>query len=241
MSEKIAIYTWITNESIFLPIWLSYYSKYFKGEDIYIQRHDIKGDWFDKLKEQYKFNDIKKPDTDARYQDYGLAEPEKGKKNDDDLINELFSKGYQCILNPCVDEFIIADPDKYDGLRHFIESNKDKYYHCQGYEIVQNQDKEPSLDFKKPLLPQRNYWWKDARYNKPIVFRELLNWVLGKHFIEGKEKELWSPHPDLYLFHLHRIDLFLYIARLSQNRKPEWFQLNKEEFTLLPERFKKLL
>lgn len=241
MSEKIAVYTFITNEPLFLPIWLAYYSKYFKGEDIYVQRHDIKGDWFDKLKEQYKFNDIQRPDTDARYQDWGLAEPIKGKQVNADFVNSLFAKGYTCIISADADEFIIADPDKYDGLRHFVETNKDKYYHCQGYEIVQNQDEEGDIDFTKPVLPQRKYWWKDARYNKPLVFRELLNWVIGKHFIEGKEQELWSPHPDLYLFHLTRVDLFAYIARPNQNRKPEWFQLNKEEFTLLPDRFKKLL
>ena len=241
MNEKIAIYTWINNEYIFFPIWLAYYSKYFKSEDIYVSYHDIKGDWFEKLKDKYKFNAIKRDDTDAHFQDWGLAEPEKSKKMDDDFINELFSKGYTCIVNTCVDEFIIVDPEKYDGLRQFIEANQKKYYHCQGYEIVHNQDEEPALDFDKPLLSQRKYWWKDARYNKPLIFREPLNWVLGKHFLVGKENELWYPHPYLYLFHLTRIDLAPYLARPNQNRKPEWYQLNKEEFTLLPERFKKLL
>lgn len=241
MSEKIAIYTTVTNEPIFLPIWLVYYSKYFKGEDIYIRRHDIKGDWFNKLREKYKFNDIKLSYSDDNLSEFGLVEPIKAKQMDEDFINKLFEKGYTCIVNTCVDEFIIADPDRYDGLRHFIEVNKDKYYHCQGYEIVHNQTEEPPLDFTKPLLPQRKYWWKDARYNKPLIFRELLNWVIGKHFIEGKEQELWSPHPDLYLFHLTRIDLVPYLARPNQNRKPEWYQLNKEEFKFLPERFKKLL
>lgn len=240
MSEKIAVYTGITNEPIFLPIWLKYYSKYFKGEDIYIRRHDIKGDWFEKLREQYKFNDIQLPNNEIDG-DWGLSHPVEGKKLNDDFVNSLFAKGYTCIIGADVDEFIIADPDKYDGLRHFVETNKDKYYHCQGYEVVHNQDEEPPIDFKLPLLPQRKYWWKDARYNKPLIFRELLNWIVGRHFIEGREMELWSPHPDLYLFHLQRIDYVPYIERPCQNRKPEWYQLNKEEFKLLPERFKKLL
>jgi len=73
---------------------------------------------------------------------------------------------------------------------------------CNGYELIHRRELEPPIDFQKPILQQRNYWFRSKFFLKPILSKIPLHWEVGFHHANGNIE----VDENLYLIHLHRLD-----------------------------------
>jgi len=198
--KKRAIFTVISNGTPYLDIWMSYYTKFFKPDDIYLiclrtpetlvkslpcNKIEIDLDIHQLLAVNVCCNEVKR-----------------------DLL-----KRYQWVVFSDLDE-IIYHPD---GLDNLLEELQVDYATCHGYEIIQKIDEEKQLDLEQPILQQRSYWRWWLLSHKPLLTRIDFNWGPGKHGLIDGFWQQWSPsstHPkirpnlidNLKLLHLHKAD-----------------------------------
>lgn len=200
-------FTLVVNDFVLLELWLSYYKKYFetlvvlglgtkKEYDAYIQLRS----------QQVPFTFIL------------LARPPSEEYNRlcqiDQIIGDIkewqqkLLKTHDWVLHSDYDEYVVADPRKYKDLRDFMNRCKVEKTYCEAYDVYQEENEEP-IDYTKPYLLQRKYWFKDISYNKPLLARVPLNWMQGCH----KEAEMSDEESrvikdtGLFLLHLKYSDI----------------------------------
>lgn len=218
MKKNFAIITCVRNESHFLPIWLSYYSKYFENEDIFI----IDNDSTDGSTSNLDCNVI------DFHTDYFTDAPLLAKRVNE-LHTELLEK-YEFVLYTDIDEFIIPKDGRSLGefLLEALDSER-RFYTCTGYNIYHVIEEEPDLDLGRPILQQRKYMYKDIGYDKTLISRVQPNWGPGFHDannfdwipVEDEDGnvtrifETGKPNHDdgIYLIHLHYFDFKLHHAK----------------------------
>jgi hypothetical protein len=196
--SKCAIFTMCKNDQVFLSIWLKYYRKWFREEDIYFLDHDsIDGSTKGLLNVTEVHN--------LFYDDHEWLTP-LVKKWQTILLDK-----YEYVLFAQPDEIIVADPQKYAGLGDYIEKLKVPVVRCLGKEVVQNLSSEGSIDWSKPLLDQRRYWAPSWHSSKTLLSSYPLDWAHGFHNENNvPERPIDS---SLYLVHLHRVDLQFMLER----------------------------
>ncbi len=189
----------IHKSEVLLALWLSYYSRYF--EDIHVFAGSYEGSssgTFEDLHKEYNFNLIKMDDVF-----YSEA-----------MHHAVFAKqkellvDHEWVLYADADEFVIADPEKYDGLRHFMDVCKLDQTYCEGFEVFQSEGEYP-LDYSKPILQQRKFWCKDGTksYSKPLLSRVPTDWDLGFHYIKGEQQNIENiKDTGLFLLHMKHAD-----------------------------------
>ena len=239
-----AVFTMMSNEKVMLPIWLSYYSRYFKGEDIYVLTHNSQEEHMRESREKFKFNELERNYReifDTSQQLHIVKEFQK----------ELLSK-YDYVLYTDVDEIVVPDPDLYIGLDSFIDQCTDDYVYCKGYEIVHNRELESDLDISQPLLQQRKYWAFNITTSKPLLSKVPLSWINGFHQLtEHTNDDVVKAKidPRLYLLHLKRIDWnmakdrFEYTGYNKATTTPfdRQFLQYHDRSELIPERFRNII
>jgi len=212
MSTK-AIITIVQNGNQFLPVWYRYYSKFFQPQDIYILDFGTTDGSLDGI----QANIIAVPDRSIE-----IISPANKYLNS--FKKELLQK-YKYVIYTDYDE-IIYFPGGFDTL---LQSNQE-YYTTYGYEIVQNRKTEGPIDWKRPLLEQRKYWYRCEPFDKSLITRTEFTWAMGNHSIskekviekirrtgQGMEMGVVSRRvenivlkpkfvPGLLLLHLHKID-----------------------------------
>ena len=218
MKRNFAIITCVRDESHFLPIWLSYYSKYFESEDIFI----IDNDTTDGSTSNLDCNVIN------FHTDYFNDVSVLAKR-----VNELHTElleSYKFVIYTDVDEFIIPKDGRSLGefLLEALDSER-RFYTCTGYNIYHVIEEEPDLDLGRPILQQRKYMYKDIGYDKTLISRVQPNWGPGFHDannfdwipVEDEDGnvtrifETGKPNHDdgIYLIHLHYFDFKLHHAK----------------------------
>ena len=235
----------MSHEKVMLPIWLSYYSRYFQPEDIYVLTHNSKEDHMRESREKYKFNELEK--NYGEIFDSGI-QLEIVKETQKELLGT-----YDYVLYTDIDEIVIPDPDLFTGLDSFIDKFKQDYIYCKGYEILHNTELEPDLDISKPpLLQQRKYWAFNINISKPLLSRIPLNWIHGFHQLDEDntyDKVCQKIDPRLYLLHLKRIDWNIakdrfeytgYSRATTTHFDGQFLQYN-DRAELIPERFRNIL
>lgn len=197
-----AVLTLVRNEHVFLPIWLRYYRKFFKPEDMYILDHQST----DGSTEGCDFVRIRVPQ-----ETFGTAWQR-------DLIqrhqHEL-SDRYDVVLYTDVDEIVAPDP-RYCDLGEYIDHFSRDFVTCQGYEVLHMNEEEPPLDHTRQILPQRSTWYHNPMYSKSLLTRVPMLWHGGFHERFDRKQ---NHDPNLYLIHLHRMDYDLCLARHQERRR----------------------
>ena len=220
---------------MFLKIWLDYYSRYFDSLHVFTGTYNANPpDQFAELHQKYNFELINLP-----LEVYS-----------EDMHKVVFGKQRELLLNnewvlySDADEIIVADPRKYDGLRHFVDVSREAQTFCEGYDVYQGDDENPIL-YDQPILQQRKWWCKDATksYNKPALSRVPTDWELGFHSIRGTSAGEMSEIKDtgLYLMHLKFMDL---AAKVDYPRHTTGthcgMELFKENGQLIPEKIRRI-
>jgi hypothetical protein len=114
------------------------------------------------------------------------------------------------------DEFIVPDPDRYDGLRDFVAARRDRDAVGEmGLNVVHDVATEPPLDLARPVLQQRTRVVFVPLMCKPAVKTSKAPWAASSHGIKGVT---FQVDPDLYMFHLKFADRGLLADAASKRR-----------------------
>jgi hypothetical protein len=200
-----AVVTIVQNESLLLPIWLGYYSRFFAPEDIYVLDHDSSdgstdGDGFVRVPVSHKtFDNTWMLNTMEEHQ------------------RRLLER-YDVVVAVDVDE-IVAPTPSLGTLGDYLARFDEEWVNCLGYEVLHERDREPPLDPRRPVLDQRSTWFAAAAYDKPAIATAPLDWRLGRH---GRADYQFNGDPDLRLIHLHRMDYDVCKQRHERWRNVRW-------------------
>ena len=200
--------------SIFLDIWISYYSKIKNNKLIILYRNEAPK-ISDKFTELVKLININ--DKIENCNDYVI---------DIKIFNEyqkIFLEENDVVVYSDIDELIIH-PDL-DNLLQTFNSN---FLVTSGVEIVQNVKLETKFDFNHKILPQRNYMIYSDWYNKPLILSNPHSWISGKH-----NNTNIIPEPDLLLVHLGKLCLYTYTEGWEETylMYPGYKYKNLEDFS----------
>ena len=187
--KRRAAITIVHNEPVFLPIWLSYYSRFFAPEDLYV----LDNDTTDGSTEGEGF--VRIPAHHDSVDHTWMVETVRG------LQHELLDR-YDAVLVTDVDEIVSPAPD-WGTLGDYIDEFGEWFVNCIGYEILHMVDREGPYDPSRPILDQRGYWFANGAYNKPALATGPMDWLPGFHHRADGQV---NPDPNLYLIHLHRMD-----------------------------------
>ncbi|MGH3827328.1 MAG: RICIN domain-containing protein [Pseudonocardiaceae bacterium] len=207
-----AVVTIVRDESVFLPIWLRYYGRFFSARDMYVLDHQS----VDGSTEGHGF--VRVP----------VSHPEYGASWQRDVQqcyqHELVGR-YDVVLCTDVDEIVAPDP-RLGDLGTYIDRFNDDFITCQGYEILHQKDHEPPFDPAKPVLGQRFTWYANPAYSKSLLARVPMFWHGGCHErVDGRT----NNDPHLYLLHLHRMDYDLCLARHENRTRFPLAQVDQDQ------------
>jgi hypothetical protein len=194
--KRRAVITVVHNEPVFLPIWLSYYSRFFEPDDLYV----IDNETTDGSTDIGGF--VRIP---GRYDPIASGNLKAIEK----LQHELLEGEYDVVLVTDVDEIVTPTPE-WGTLGEYIDEFAEPFVTCIGYELLHMIDREEPYDPSRPILDQRGYWFANGAYNKSALATEPMSWVPGFHH---RTDERINYDPDLRLIHLHRMDYEICRAR----------------------------
>lgn len=206
-----AAFTIVQNEADFLPLWLDYYGRHFDPSDIYVLDHDS--------------TDRSTDDLDGRCNVVALHRDRSFDhvwlKSAVEAFQTFLLRSYDAVLFAEADEFVVADPLRYDGLGAYVEALDGPAACCTGFNVVHYPaDEAEALRLDRPLLDQRRFWHRSPKYSKRLLSKVPLAWTVGFH-LEANLPEV-APDPSLYLIHLHRADYDLCLARHRAAVEREW-------------------
>jgi hypothetical protein len=213
--KRRAAITIVHNEPVFLPIWLSYYSRFFAPEDIYV----LDNDTTDGSTDRDGF--VRVPAPHDRADNAWMVETVEG------LQHELIEGDYDVVLVTDVDEIVTPTPE-WGTLGEYLDEFDEWWVNAIGYEILHLVDREPPLDLNRPILDQRSYWYANGAFNKPAIATGPMSWVPGFH--HRSDRRL-NHDPYLRLIHLHRMDHEICRARHTSRKDRVWSDVDRREGT----------
>jgi hypothetical protein len=163
---------------------------------------------------------------------------------------ELVSKAASKLLRRCdgvifadADEFIVPDPDRYDGLRDFAAANAGRgAVGVTCLNVIQHMAAEKPLDLALPVLGQRQMAKFLPLFCKPSLKFVKNPWAASSHGIRGVD---FTVDPSLMMFHLKfadrdhliRIAADRHSAMVNEGRAPQssWQFTSDEMVALLDE------
>lgn len=241
MKKPRAVFTIQHNEKVFLPIWLKHYSQFFDPEDIYVISHKTNPEIMEPIKAEFKFQEEKREDGDKFFNHDFLRHTAIHKQ-------KLLLEKYETVLFAEADEIIIAK----DGFLDKLMDNFQKdFTYCEGYEVIHKPDEEGAIDLSKPLLQQRKYWGKNHYYDKPLLSKIPLYWVIGFHTLEPDphSPEEKKKNMDLMLIHLKRMDWniararwdYTHLVSSTDTRFEEHFNIYNNLMIEIPKEYKNII
>jgi hypothetical protein len=233
MKRPACIFTKVYNEPRFFPVWLDYYSRWFEPQDIHVL-HALKPN-------RCEFDDWM-PGAEFMYYPMGEPGPHDMYLDSVRVMREQrrLLEHYEKVIYTDVDEILYSPV----GLAECVRQWPGGVACAKGFEVVHQWHKystgplEPSrltnavgpyqetpearLDWSRPLLAQRHWWYHSRTYSKPLLTSVPVDWEPGFHRVRGSAVNTISD--DLILLHLHKID---YASAKERQRsrlanEPEW-------------------
>jgi hypothetical protein len=206
--KRVACFTMVRNETMFLRIWHRYYSSLFGPENLFVIDHnsdacrpaDVLGDT--------RLNVLRIPfDTPSQ-----LAEGDQWAFDRErfNLISHLlvgFLSYYDTVIFNDADEVFVTDPAVHPNLREFVMGIDDDVVAGVGLEIIHDRREEAGLDPARPILDQRRNYVYRFHHSKPHVVSKPCR--IGGHGCT----RAFRLDPNLYLLHLKYIDWDMTLQR----------------------------
>jgi len=225
--HPLAIFTIVQHEPVWLPIWVDYYRTQLRASDLFVLDHDSTGKGADVLSELSARLGINVIPVHRRvsFDHHWLAHTVQ-------LFQRFLLNSYRVVLFAEVDEIVATTPDsKHANLEQYaagvigsrrLLGKPREYVRCAGYEIVHKPEEEPTLDWSKPLLKQRTWWYHSVLYSKTLLSMTPLKWDKGFHALSNEKARIEKMEDDLVLIHLHKIDFDFCLARHEESAKRNW-------------------
>ncbi len=187
---RIAAITFCRDEGRMLPLWVKYYGEQLGVENLYVVDDNSEDG-----------------STDDLPCDVLHIPPIRGGKFNSTRMAMVGNLGrsllqlYDVVMFCDTDEFIVPDPDRWAGLRAYVEAKSEEGLNAVGslgFNVVHNVDAEPPLDLTQPLLGQRQL----AKF-LPLMCKPAIKWVPG-HWSAGTHgvRTPYAVDPDLWMFHM---------------------------------------
>lgn len=111
---------------------------------------------------------------------------------------------YDVVIFCDVDEFLVPDPDRHEGLREYLQDRAERHVIAPvGMNVLHNPAVEAPLDPSRPVLEQRRFVKFAPGMCKPAVKRIAAPWRAASHAITSK----FEIDPELWLLHLKFYDV----------------------------------
>lgn len=200
-----AVITMVYDESIFLPLWLGYYGRYFAPSDIYVLDNGTTDGSTDR--DGFVRMPVRQDTVDHTWM----------VRTVEALQHELLER-YDAVLVTDVDEIVCPVPEL-GTLGDYLDRFQEPWVNCLGYELLHQPSTEPPIDLTRPILDQRGTWYHSNVYDKAALATEPLRWRPGFH---GRQDFHGAFDPDLRLIHLHRMDYDLCLRRHRTRSRKRW-------------------
>lgn len=191
---RIAAITFCRDEGRMLPLWIRYYGGQLGVENLYVVDDNSEDGSTDDLP-----CDVLRipPIRGGRFNSTRMA-----------MVGNLgraLLAVYDVVLFCDTDEFIVPDPDKWPGLKAYIEAKSEEGVNAVGslgFNVVHDVGSEPPLDLTQPLLGQRQL----AKF-LPLMCKPAIKWVPA-HWSDGTHgvRTPYAVDPDLWMFHMKYAD-----------------------------------
>ena len=205
MTSQIAVVTMVYNEPVFLPIWRAHYGKVAGEARCYVIDH---GSDDGSTADLGEINVVRIPRSPMHDQ--------KRARFVSDFVSGLL-EWYDIVIYTDVDEFLVANPERWEDLSAFCASFTGDAINCLGFEVCELPGVEGPLLPSVPILRQRRWARFSLAMCKPLLVRSRVMWEPGFHS---------SNHPmvfgDLILFHLHNCDRSIALERQAKTRAMPW-------------------
>jgi hypothetical protein len=192
-TPRVVVMTMVRDEADMLPRWIDYY-----GRQVGVQNLIVLDD-----------NSVDGSTSDLPCTLYRLPpEPWKRRwaKTRARLVNGMAVGLLACndvVIYTDVDEFLVPDPDRYDGLPDYLAHRADVPVIAPlAFEVMHNARVEPPFDPGVPLLRQRRYVKFSPGMCKPLVKRVPAPWEPAFHAIHAP----FDVDPELVMLHLKWYD-----------------------------------
>lgn len=204
----LAAVTMVYNEAEFVPLWIKYYSEQVGKENCFIVDNSSDDGSLDKFKSEV--NVIRVP---REYMD-----DERRTKFLSEFCSSLLNY-FSHVIHVDVDEFIVANPDKYSGLKDYASKWAEgrESVTSIGLNVTQLPSEEQTIDFSQPILSQRSYVRFVSPMCKPCFIAKPITWSPGFH---GSTHE--TIFDDIFMFHMRYFDLQYGLTRLHKTRNMKW-------------------
>lgn len=199
---RIAAFTMVHNEADFLPLWIRHYGREIGVENLYCVDHGS---------------------DDGSTEGIGISITRFPRRRDFDAVVRSFLianfhasllRSHDAVIFSDADEFLVADPAKYAGLRDAIAANDTPVLRAMGLDVLHRPAEEPALDMALPVFAQRRRVKFAKYYCKTLVSRVPVRWEPGFHACSVHAQ----PHPGLFLFHLKYADRDIFARSLAKRR-----------------------
>ncbi|MDH2415150.1 glycosyltransferase family 2 protein [Nocardioides sp. CER19] len=189
---KVAALTMVRDEAAMLPRWVGYYGAQLGVDHLVVIDHGSSDGSTDDLPCRV----IRNPELDGPT--FERARMRLLTRVARDLLRD-----HDAVVFTDCDEFLVADPERYGGLRDYVAANPDRQVTGGlGFNVVHRADREPALRPDLPVLGQRRSGMFIQRLCKPSLKRVDAKWRFASHGIEAP----YEPDPALLLVHLKYAD-----------------------------------
>ena len=202
---KIAAITMVYNEGRALQRWIEYYSKQDGAQNCFVIDHGSDDESTVSLEDVKVLKIPRSPQDDIR------------RTNSISHFTNYLLCWYDYVIYVDCDEFLVADPRKYNGLYDYCGTVRPEYMTSIGINIIHVASQEPGLTPGRPILSQRSYGMFVSAMSKPNITSTPVLWSPGFH-----HRDRPAVFGDLFLFHLRYADVGEGLARLQTTRKMAW-------------------
>lgn len=192
---RVAALTVVRDEAAMLPRWLGYYGAQLGLENLVV---------VDDRSTDGSTDDL--PCRVIRHDGFPEGRFEKARMALASRLGAELLRSHDAVIFTDADEFLLADPDRYDGLLDFVSARPELNVAAGlGLNIVHHLDHESALRADKPVLGQRRFAKFVRRISKPSLKRVDAPWVRASHGIRAP----YAPDRGLLMVHLKFADLDL--------------------------------
>lgn len=190
----------VRDDLFFIQKWIEYYGQQLGRSNLYVLVHGNSSK-IRQLCDETNFINVPTRDNDT-------VGKEIFNRDRFNLINNLANSlvdYHEYVIVTDADEFLIPDPDKYDGILDLLRSSKGAVtISGLGLDVCHHQRLQTwNLDLDDHILKQRYTCKVEPLYTKPAITNKKITRARGNHY--SNDPALFI-HENLYMFHLKYMD-----------------------------------